>query len=42
MPSSFSPAGDLTDFNAKGATIRALATGSGNTTTVEVAEFRLI
>ena len=26
------------DFNAKGATIRALATGSGNTTTVEIAE----
>ena len=26
------------DFNAQGATIRALATGSGNTTTVEVSE----
>ena len=31
----FLSGGDL-DFNAKGATIRALATGSGNTTTVEV------
>jgi hypothetical protein len=29
------------DFNAKGATIRALATGSGNTTTVEFEHVRL-
>ena len=41
MPSSFSPAA-IDNFNAKGATIRALATGSGNTTTVEVSERRLI